>query len=52
MTYTSRLIEDKLAALFAYLPVVVVAGARQVGKSTLLQHVFPDAERVVFDCRY
>jgi len=29
--------------------VVVVAGARQVGKSTLLNHVFATAESVVFD---
>jgi len=28
---------------------VLVAGARQVGKSTLLEHVYPDIRRVVFD---
>ena len=30
-------------------PVVVVSGARQVGKSTLLQHIFPNWDCVVFD---
>lgn len=42
---TGRL--ERLAKTF---PVVVVAGARQVGKSTLLAHVFGDrSETVVFD---
>ncbi len=30
-------------------PVVVVSGARQVGKSTLLKHVLPEWDMVVFD---
>ena len=29
--------------------IVLLAGARQVGKSTLLQHVFPNIKSVVFD---
>lgn len=29
--------------------VVVISGARQVGKSTLLEHTFPTYQRVVFD---
>lgn len=41
--------EDRLTALFEHLPIVVVTGARQVGKSTLLKHLFPEAQRVVFD---
>jgi predicted AAA+ superfamily ATPase len=44
------LIENKLAELFQYYPVVAVLGARQVGKSTLVEHVFKDTlNTVVFD---
>ena len=38
-----------LQSLFAAFPVVVVTGARQVGKTTLLRQVFPDLDYVVFD---
>jgi predicted AAA+ superfamily ATPase len=38
-----------LQSLFAAFPVVVVTGARQVGKTTLQQQVFPDLDYVVFD---
>lgn len=38
-----------LQSLFAAFPVVVVAGARQVGKTTLLRQVFPNLDYVVFD---
>lgn len=47
--YKKRILSDKIKKLFANFPVVVVAGARQVGKSTLLTHLFPEAEAVVFD---
>ncbi len=47
--YIPRLISQKLKELFAYFPVVIISGARQVGKSTLLEHTFPKIERVVFD---
>ena len=33
----------------AWFPVVVLCGARQVGKSTLLRHAFPDWPMQVFD---
>jgi len=50
MQYKHRLIEKKLRELFLYYPVVAVLGARQVGKSTLVEHVFQDKLRtVVFD---
>lgn len=49
MKYKSRLLADKLKALTEVFSVVVVSGARQVGKSTLIQHHFPDWESVVFD---
>jgi predicted AAA+ superfamily ATPase len=48
--YTSRFLTSRLQSLFQNFPVVVVSGARQVGKSTLLQHLFGDrADLVVFD---
>ena len=50
MKYKYRLIEKKLAELFQYYPVVAVLGARQVGKSTLVEHLFKDTlSTVVFD---
>jgi len=39
----------QLQSLFAAFPVVVVSGARQVGKTTLLRQTFPDLDYVVFD---
>lgn len=35
--------------MFKNFPVVVVTGARQIGKSTLLENVFPEIEMIVFD---
>ncbi len=44
------MIENKLVELFRYYPVVAVLGARQVGKSTLVEQVFKDTlDTVVFD---
>jgi uncharacterized protein len=40
---------DELLELVASFPVVVVSGARQVGKTTLLRHVFLGFGYVVFD---
>lgn len=47
--YHKRLIERHLQDALAAFPVVVVVGARQVGKSTLLRHVAPAAAAIVFD---
>jgi predicted AAA+ superfamily ATPase len=48
--YTTRFLTSRLESLFQHFPVVVVSGARQVGKTTLLQHVFgTEADLVVFD---
>jgi len=47
--YHTRLLESKVLTLARYFKVVLVLGARQVGKSTLLQHLFPDYKRFVFD---
>lgn len=49
MKYKHRLATGKLADLVGHFSVVVVSGARQVGKSTLLKHQFPDWDNVVFD---
>ena len=47
--YIARGATGKLRSLVESFPVVVVSGARQVGKTTLLRHVFPDLDYVVFD---
>lgn len=48
--YIPRFLTARLEALVRSFPVVVVSGARQVGKSTLLKQVFGrQAEMVVFD---
>ena len=47
--YKARCATKKLRNLFASFPAVVVSGARQVGKTTLLRHSFPDYDYVVFD---
>lgn len=47
--YKDRVITNKLVRLFKNFPVVAITGARQIGKSTLLEHVFPETEMVVFD---
>lgn len=47
--YFNRSITNKLLDLFNYFPVVVISGARQVGKSTLLEHIFPNIKKVTFD---
>ncbi len=49
MIYKKRHIEGKLREYSRYFKVVLVTGARQVGKSTLLKHVFPELKTVVFD---
>lgn len=49
MHYTHRLIEKRLAEFVSHFPVIVVVGARQVGKTTLLKALFPAADYVVFD---
>src|SRR3989338_5825043 len=49
MKYVPRAQEKQLKELFKTFPVVVVTGARQVGKSTLLTHLFQDLPHVLFD---
>ncbi|MBE7439668.1 MAG: ATP-binding protein [Spirochaetales bacterium] len=45
--YRRRLLEAKIQLLFDQFPVVCVLGARQVGKSTLIQETFRDRIRTV-----
>ena len=47
--YKQRIITERLKRLTHNFPVVVVSGARQVGKSTVLKHTFPDTKVIVFD---
>jgi len=48
--YVNRLITERLNSLIGTFPVVVISGARQVGKSTLIQNAFPEGtDYVVFD---
>ncbi len=49
MNYRDRHAEKRLLYLKDFFKVVLITGARQVGKSTLLAHLFPDIKMVVFD---
>ena len=49
MKYLNRHLEPRLLRHAKAFKTVLVAGARQVGKCTLLEHVFPNVRKVVFD---
>jgi hypothetical protein len=49
MQYLTRLIDPSLKDATLAFKAVLILGARQVGKSTLLQHLFPNVKRIVFD---
>ena len=49
MRYRTRHAERKVTTMARYFPAVLVTGARQVGKSTLLTELFPEARALVFD---
>lgn len=44
-----RLLENKISRLAEYFPAIVLTGARQVGKSTLLRHLRAGAKHITFD---
>ncbi len=44
-----RQISDRILALADSFPVIVLTGARQVGKTTLLKHLFPSHNYVSLD---
>ncbi len=47
--WIDRLLATDIAKARATRPVVLLTGARQTGKSSLLRHLLPDAEYVTFD---
>lgn len=47
--YYHRHLEDKLTRYANQFKVVVLVGARQVGKSTLVEKTFPTLQKIVFD---
>jgi len=47
--YLPRHLEEKISHLGRQFKAVLVLGARQVGKTTLLRHLFPEARYFVFD---
>ena len=49
MTYKKRLIEKKLLEYKQFFKIVLITGARQVGKTTLLTHCFPKTKIITFD---
>lgn len=49
MNYHPRILEKKLISYSQYFKVVYLTGARQVGKTTLLQKIFPKYKLLTFD---
>lgn len=50
MKIFNRIIAPKLKEIFQYFPILALIGARQTGKSTLIQEVFgKEVETIVFD---
>jgi predicted AAA+ superfamily ATPase len=49
MKYLSRHIEGQILESAKHFKAVLLLGARQVGKSTLFSHLFPDTKTIVFD---
>lgn len=47
--YRERRLSGKLRRMVASFPITVLSGARQVGKTTLLRHLFPEFDYFVFD---
>lgn len=49
MDYLNRHIEKQILESSKYFKAILILGARQVGKSTLLTHLFPHVKSIVFD---
>jgi uncharacterized protein len=47
--FHKRLLENRLRTAISAVPAVVLVGARQVGKSTLLRYLCPEATVITFD---
>lgn len=49
MDYINRAIEDVIIKSAKSFKAILVTGARQTGKSTILRHLFPDIKEISFD---
>jgi predicted AAA+ superfamily ATPase len=49
MNYRPRFLEEKLASYGRWFKAVMLLGARQAGKTTLLKKMFPDVPLITFD---
>lgn len=49
MEYKRRFLEKAVLSAAEHFKIVLILGARQVGKSTLLRHLLPEAEMFYFD---
>lgn len=49
MEYVRRHLEGELREAFGWAKAILLVGARQAGKTTLLRHVFPELRMVTFD---
>lgn len=49
MNYHNRHLEKELVESLAFYKDILLVGARQVGKTTLLRHAFPDFRMITFD---
>lgn len=49
MHYLTRHLENQIFESSKYFKAILLLGARQVGKSTLLSHLFPTIKTIVFD---
>lgn len=49
MRYRTRHIEPKIKEYSQFFKIVLITGARQVGKSSILAHTFPNLQSIVFD---
>jgi uncharacterized protein len=47
--YYPRHLEHKVSILSKVFKIILINGARQVGKSTLLRHIFPEFTHITFD---
>jgi len=49
MNYRLRHIQERIIFLAQHFKVILITGARQIGKSTLLKNLFPTIPHIVFD---
>ena len=49
MRYLTRHLETQILESSKYFKAILLLGARQVGKSTLFSHLFPEVKAIVFD---